>query len=172
MGPDNPWSPNWRPDTTGTRMAAIRSARRGAVLAGALFVPIGIVATQMAPVGPSMAAAVVVIGVAGVALLGAGLAPATSGSRVDAAAAGLAMAVGAPVAAVTSLVIAGLIGDLVLGDGTGYAATAIRTSVTVAVRIAPLVALGATVWVVAVRRGGDPGPPASGPGASPRSESR
>ncbi len=62
------------------------------------------------------------------------------------------MAVGAPVAAVTSLVIAGLIGDLVLADRTGYAAAAIRTSVTVADRIAPLVALGATVWVLAVRR--------------------
>lgn len=161
MGPDNPWSPNWRPDPTGTRMAAIRSARRGAVLAGALFVPIGIVAALMAPVGPPMAAAVIVIGIAGVALLGAGLAPSASGSRVDAAAAGLAMAVGAPVAAVTSLVIAGLIGDLVLADGTGYAAAAIRSSVLVAVRIAPLVALGATVWVVAVRRGGDPGPPTS-----------
>ena len=33
MGPDNPWSPAWRPDESGDRLRAIRAARRGAILA-------------------------------------------------------------------------------------------------------------------------------------------
>ena len=41
----------------------------------------------------------------GLALLGAGLAPAAVGSRVDAVAAGIALGIGAPIAAITSIVI-------------------------------------------------------------------
>ena len=40
MGPNNPWSPNWRPDPTGRRLVAIRAARRGALLAGIAYIPL------------------------------------------------------------------------------------------------------------------------------------
>jgi hypothetical protein len=162
MGPNNPWSPNWRPDATGARLAAIRTARRGAALAGVLFIPVAFVAIQAVDVGPAMAGAVIVTGVGGVALLGAGLAPAAMGTRVDALAVGLAMAVGAPVAAVTSLVIAGFIGDLLAAMGrrgpTEFAAMALQLGVAAAVLVAPLVAIAAAGWVVGVRRVGDRGP--------------
>ena len=53
----------------------------------------------------------VLSGVAGVALLGAGLAPAALGSRIDAAVVGVAIAIGGPVAATASFVIWGWVID-------------------------------------------------------------
>jgi len=51
MGPGNPWSPNWRPDPTGRRLAAIRTARRGALLAAILLGGVTTVAAIVAPEG-------------------------------------------------------------------------------------------------------------------------
>ncbi len=102
-------------------------------------------------------AAGVVIAVASLpalALLGAGLTSAALGSRSSAASAGLAMALGAPVAAVTSaMIFTFLVGlapvDL---DGLDAAGRVLRVGVSAAVRIAPLIALGAVGWVVLLRR--------------------
>ena len=49
MGPANPWSPNWRPDPTGHRAIAIRSSRRGALLAGVLLWPLVLLADLTTP---------------------------------------------------------------------------------------------------------------------------
>ena len=93
----------------------------------------------------------------GLALLGAGLAPATLGSRVDAAAAGLALGIGAPNAAVLSTVI----GVAVVVAFSGVSARmgeavglTIRLGVLGAIRFAPLVALAVVAWVLLVRRAG------------------
>jgi hypothetical protein len=163
MGPNNPWSPNWRPDTTGRRLATIRLMRWGMLVAGFLYLLVGIGAALMlfgddaAPTGPHLsvgtrtaAAVIALVGLPGVALLGAGLAPTTIGSRIDAAVAGLALAVGAPVAAVTSMVIAGfIIGAVIRHDLT---ATIVRYGVNSALGIAPAVAIAAAIWVIVLRR--------------------
>jgi hypothetical protein len=160
MGPSNPWSPNWRPDPTGGRLLTIRAARRGASLAAAIYLPIAVVAAFLAvpPVTtvPSslttpFAMIAVVSGIAGVALLGAGLAPAALGSKVDAVVVGIALAIGAPVAATASFVIWGWVIDSWLG-AAALAAPFLRAGVTGAMHIAPLVALGAAAWVILVRR--------------------
>ena len=80
MGPDDPWSPEWRPDPRGERLVAIRAMRHGAFLAGALFVPVAIVAVWLADVRPDLALIAVIVGTAGLALLGAFLAPTAIGS--------------------------------------------------------------------------------------------
>jgi hypothetical protein len=158
-----PHDPSWRPDTTGRRLATIRIARRGALLAAVLFAPIGLLATSFIPTveppgAPVGAVAIAgLAGLAGVALLGAGLTPAALGSRIDAAAVGVALAVGVPVAAVTSALIgAFLSGSLVGGfdEGAGLAGRMLRAGVTDATRTAPLVIAAATVWVLVVRRWG------------------
>jgi hypothetical protein len=161
MGPGNPWSPDWRPDPTGGRAAAIRSSRRGALLAVLLLWPIALVATITSP-GSSdtmvlRATLLAALAWPGLALLGAGLAPATLGSRVDAAAAGLALGIGAPIAAVLSTVI----GVAVVVAFSGVSARmgeavglTIRLGVLGAIRFAPLVALAVVVWVLLVRRAG------------------
>ena len=77
---------------------------------------------------------VVVIGSAGVALLGAGLAPAAVGSLVDALVVGVALAIGAPVAAVTSMVIAGVIVDAALTDVDDLPGTILRRGIVSADR--------------------------------------
>jgi hypothetical protein len=153
MGPDDPWSPSWRPDPGGGRIIAIRAMRRGALLAGALFVPIAILAVWLADIQPDLALIAVVVGTAGVALLGAGLAPSALGSRVDAAVAGLALAIGAPVAAVTSMVIAAFIVGVLFGDDGALSGQVMRGGVLVAARVAPLLVLAAAIWVIGVRRG-------------------
>lgn len=150
MGPGNPWSPSWRPDESGSRRVVIQAARRGALLAGMLYLPICVLAPVPSEVPGQVGIAVAVSGLPGVALLGAGLAPSTLGSRVDAAVTGIAFGIGSPVAAVTSLVIAAL----VIGSAAGRAGVAgdvLRAGITAALGITPLVAVGATIWVVAVR---------------------
>jgi hypothetical protein len=160
MGPSNPWSPNWQPDPSGGRLLTIRAARRGAYLAAAIYLPIAVVAAFLAvtPVTtlPSswtmpIAMMAVVSGVAGVALLGAGLATAALGSKVDAVVVGIALAIGAPVAATASFVIWGWFIDSWFGE-VDLAAPFLRAGVTAAMHVAPLVALGAAAWVILVRR--------------------
>ena len=160
-----PLDPNWRPDLTGRRLATIRIARRGAILAATVFAPIGLLATSFVPTvelaGTPVGALAIagLAGLAGVALLGAGLAPAALGSRLDATAVGVAMAVGAPVAAVTSVLIGSFMSGSVLGgfdEGAALAGATLRAGVTDAMRTAPLVAVAATVWVLVVRRWGIP----------------
>jgi hypothetical protein len=158
-----PWSPNWRPDPSGRRLAGIRAARRGAALAAGIFGALVLVAVLRAPEDtPSLpspnvmgALAVAAFSVPGLALLGAGLTASALGSRASAATAGLAMGVGVPVAAVTSA----MIGAFVL-TGVGFspeqapmtAGQILRGGVTAAVWISPLIVLGSVAWVVLVRR--------------------
>jgi hypothetical protein len=174
MGPSNPWSPNWRPDPSGGRLLTIRVARRGAWLAAGIYLPITIVAALLVsnpltdlPTAYSSALATIAVlsGVAGVALLGAGLAPAALGSRIDAFVVGVAMAIGAPVAATASIVIWGWVIDSWMGErAADFAAPLLRAGVLVAIQVAPLVAAGAASWVVILRRISPPlpEPPPSG----------
>src|SRR6476619_2526163 len=127
MGPNNPWSPDWRPDTTGRRLATIRLMRWGALIAAILYLLVGVgaavvefgdqaatgIRVDLGVSAGTIAAVVAIVGLPGVALLGAGLAPTTIGSRIDACVAGIALAIGAPVAAVTSMVITGFFVGLV-----------------------------------------------------------
>src|SRR6187200_3407894 len=146
MGPSNPWSPNWRPDPTGNRLVRIRAARRGAWLAAAIYLPIAVVAAAMAadPITTlptffwaPLATAAVLSGVAGIALLGAGLAPAALGSRIDAVV--VAIAIGAPVAATASVVIWGwVIDSWMAAQDADLAAPFLRAGVLAALRVAPL----------------------------------
>ena len=94
-------------------------------------------------------------GLAGVGLLGAGLAPAAVGSRIDGVAVGLALGVGVPVAAVTSALIGTwLVGSALDGfdEGGRLAGEVLRRGVNGAVNLSPLIALASASWVVAVRR--------------------
>jgi hypothetical protein len=152
VGPSNPWSPNWQPDPTGRRLLTIRAARRGAFLAGLLYVPIAIAAAATAAADPSIETMAIAIGLPGVALLGAGLAPAALGSRVDAVVVAIALAIGAPVAAMASLVIGGWVVDSWIGNSELLASPFLRAGVLAAIRVAPLVAAGAASWVLILRR--------------------
>ena len=152
MGPDNPWSPSWQPDESGQRFRRIFVARRGAAVAGLLWLPVALVATFQTGIRVDVALLIVAAGSAGVALLGAGLAPAAVGSLVDAVVVGIAMAIGAPVAAVTSLFIAAAIVDAAADEASGLAATVLRSGVNAAVSVAPLVAIAVVGWVIIVRR--------------------
>ena len=141
----------------------IRMARRGALLAAVLFAPIGAVGMAILPaidpLGTPMASALTgLAGLAGVALLGAGLAPAAIGSsRIDGIAVGVALGIGVPVAAVTSALIgtfmAGSMADGI-DEGARLAGLVLRGGVGGATRLAPLIALASAVWVVVVRRWG------------------
>ena len=177
MGPSNPWSPNWRPDPTGGRLLTIRVARRGAYLAAGIYVPIATVAAVLAasPLAALPTALVtpiamiaVLSGVAGVALLGAGLAPAAMGSKIDAVVVGVALAIGAPVAATASFVIWGWVIDSWMAEQADVAAPFLRAGVTAALQVAPLVAIGAAAWVMILRRVSPPlpTPPSTPPPAS------
>lgn len=180
MGPSNPWSPNWRPDATGGRLQTIRVARRGALLAAAIYLPISIVAATLVAmplVGlPSsfdgaITAIAIISGLPGIALLGAGLAPASLGSKVDGFVVGVALAVGAPVAGTASFVIWGWVIDSWRVGGPDVAAPFLRAGVTAAIQVAPLVALGAAAWVLILRRISPPLPalpPSIPPSASTR----
>jgi hypothetical protein len=152
MGPDNPWSPQWQPDESGQRFRRIFVARRGAAVAGLLWIPVALVATWQAGIRADVALLMVAAGSAGVALLGAGLAPAAVGSWIDAVVAGVAMAVGAPVAAVTSLLIAGWFLDLATDQANDVPSRILRLGVRAVVGVAPLVILAVVGWVVIVRR--------------------
>jgi hypothetical protein len=137
-------------------------ARRGALLAAVLFAPVGAVGMAILPAiepleTPTASILAGLAGLAGVGLLGAGLAPAAIGSRIDGLAVGVALAIGVPVAAVTSA----LIGTFVAGsalhgfdEGGRLASQVLRGGVSGAVRLSPLIALASTIWVVLVRRWG------------------
>lgn len=166
MGSANPWSPDWRPDPTGHRAVLVRASRRGALFAALLLWPLALLATVTSPgVDPALAAWPVLAATLtwpGLALLGAGLAPTAVGSRTDATVAGAALAIGAPVAAVTSIVIGAAIvalypGTVGVGEAVGIA---IRLGVLGAIRVAPLLAVAAVAWVVLVRRSVPPAPDA------------
>jgi hypothetical protein len=169
MGPNNPWSPNWRPDPTGRRLVSIRAARRGALLAGIAYVPLAAAALAVGHHPRELALLALAVGLPGVALLGAGLAPATLDSRIDAVVAGVAFAIGSPVAAVTSMVIGAFVlfnvvpwsTDKVPG-GEGIAGGVLRAGVTAALGISPLIALVSVAWVLLVRRIGRSSPPTTG----------
>ncbi len=151
MGPNNPWSPQWRPDPTGRRLAAIRTARRGALLAAVAYVPLAAAAIATSQLPHEVALLFLAVGSPGVALLGAGLAPAALGSKVDAVAVGFAFALGCPVAAVTSIVIGALVLGAFVPGGSDMAGSILRAGVSAALGIAPLVGLVAAGWVVAIR---------------------
>ena len=90
----------------------------------------------------------------GLALLGAGLAPTAVGSRIDAVVAGVALGIGAPVAAIMSLlisvtIVAALFPKLgTVGQALGLT---IQLGVLGAVRIAPLVAVAVVIWLAMLR---------------------
>ena len=115
------------------------------------------------PLGTPMASALAALaGLAGVALLGSGLAPAAAGSRIDGVAVGAALAIGVPVAAVTSA----LIGTFIVGsalhgfdEGGLLAGEVLRGGVGGAVRLSPLICLASGIWVVVVRRWSPSAPP-------------
>jgi hypothetical protein len=168
-----PTDPNWRPDPTGRRLAMIRAARRGSLLAGLLFGIVVAIAVSVAPpegLGAPGGAGVwvVVMALPGLALLGAAGTPAALGSRGSAISAGVAIGIGAPFFAVvsamfgvflaTSLVVAiyGSAGTDPLGQGADMAGAVLRDGVFAAVRVSPLIALASIAWVVLVRRGGAP----------------
>jgi len=165
-----PWDPNWRPDPTGRRLVAIRAARRGALVAAVIFGSLEVVATVVAMPGdsalseasPTVGLMLALFSLPALALLGAGLTSAALGPPPTAASAGLAMGVGVPVAAVSSamigaFILVGLAGTAAGNvDGAEVAGVLLRTGVTAAVRISPLIAIGSVVWVLLVRRLGRP----------------
>lgn len=138
--------------------------RRGGVVAGLAYVLIAASVLFVSPLPDQVALLALVTGLPGVALLGAGLAPSALGTRIEAAITGVAFAIGAPVAAVTSLVIGGLIlGGIVraLTDRhieQDFAGTILRAGVMTAVSVAPIIALAAVAWVLMVRRLSGPTP--------------
>ena len=156
------WDPNWRPDPTGQRIVAIRDARRGALTAAVIFGILVFVAAEIAPpvatdtgIDSNACIFITLIGLPGLALLGAGLTSAALGPRWTAVSAGVAMGVGVPVAAVTSAMIgAFMLVAFGIGadDGVAVAGTFLKAGVTAAVRISPLIALGSIGWVLLVRR--------------------
>jgi hypothetical protein len=163
MGPANPWSPNWRPDPTGRRLVAIRSSRRGAFWAGLLLWPLVLLATLTTPMPGDqtvdLRALVLVAAFSwpGLALLGAGLAPAAIGSRTDAIATAIAMGIGAPIAAIASALIAVAIIAVVSTTGAQTGAVlglTIRLGVLGAMRWAPLVGVAVVAWLYMIRRRG------------------
>jgi hypothetical protein len=157
MGPDNPWSPTWRPDPTGRRIASIRAARRGGLIAGVVYVVVGAAMLALGTLPQPAGLVALAIGLPGVALLGAGLAPSTLGSRPDAVVTGVAFAVGAPVAAVTSIALGALVlSTFALGE-LGLVGPVIRAGVLAAIAVLPLVVLAATAWVIVTRAVGRPG---------------
>jgi hypothetical protein len=160
MGPANPWSPNWRPDPTGRRLVAIRSSRRGAFWAGVLLWPLVLLAAFTTPGAADLPDVRLIVLVAalswpGLALLGAGLAPAVLGSRIDAVVAGIALGIGAPVAAITSTLIGVAIASPLYSQEQsmgGALSLTIQLGVLGAIRFAPLVAIAVTIWILVVRQ--------------------
>ncbi len=149
----------------------MRAARRGAFASAVIFGILVVVAVVvgLSTLGPlpglDVIAGVFVaaFSLPGLALLGAGLTSAARGTRGSAASAGVAIGVGVPVAAVTSAIISlFVVGSLIGGFQTGTAAAGVvlRQGVIAAERIWPLIVLGATAWVVLVRRATRPLPEA------------
>jgi hypothetical protein len=155
MGPDNPWSPTWRPDPTGGRIAAIRAARRGALSAGLVYVAVGAAMLAVGTLPQQAGLVALAIGLPGVALLGAGLAPSTLGSRSDAIVTGVAFAIGAPIAAVTSIAL-GALTLSAFGGNLELVGAIIRAGVLAAIGVLPVVVLASVAWVILTRRIGKP----------------
>jgi hypothetical protein len=160
-----PWDPNWRPDPTGLRLAGMHAARRGALASAVIFGSLVVVAAVIPPplmsnvpqLDLQVGAMIASFSLPGLALLGAGLTSAALGSRSSAASAGLAIGIGSPVAAVTSVMIgAFIVVGLFSGASRGgdVAGTLLRAGVTAAVRISPLIVLASAGWVIIVRRFG------------------
>jgi hypothetical protein len=161
----DPYSPSWRPDPTGHRLITIRLARRGGLLAAVLFAPVGAVGMAILPaidplVTPMATVLAALAGLAGVALLGAGLAPAAIGSRIDGLVVGVALGLGVPVAAVTSALIGTFMAGSALhgfDEGGRLAGQVLRSGVSGALTLSPLIVLVSTIWIVVVRRWSDSG---------------
>jgi hypothetical protein len=143
----------------------MRAARRGAFVSAALFGSLVVIAAVITPpltsnvpqVDLPRGAMIAVFSLPGLALLGAGLTSAALGSRSSAASAGLAIGIGSPVAAVTSVMIgAFIVVGLFSGASRGgdVAGTLLRAGVTAAVGISPLIAIASAGWVLIVRRFG------------------
>jgi hypothetical protein len=99
--------------------------------------------------------AVALMATPALALLGAGLAPTAVGSRIDAFAVGVALAIGAPVAAAlsTGIAVFVVVATSNLTDLTGPAVgEVIRMGVAAAMRVSPLLAVAAALWVIAIRQ--------------------
>lgn len=169
----SPTDPNWAPDPTGQRLAWIRASRRGGLLAGAYFGLVVAIAVYLQPpeaLGAPNGAGVwvLVMSLPGLALLGAALTGAALGSRMDAAGAGLAIGIGAPVAAVASAMLGTFVlislilamdptpGRDAIGTAAEMAGVVLRDGVTAAARVAPLIVIASVSWVVVVRRWIDP----------------
>lgn len=149
---------------------AIRAARRGALAAAVIFGTLEVVAMSVAVPedsalsggSPTVGLMLAFFSLPALALLGAGLTSAALGPPPTAASAGLAMGVGVPVAAVSSAMIGAFILVGLAGtaagqlDGAEVAGVLLRTGVTAAVRIAPLIAIASVIWVLLVRRLGRP----------------
>jgi len=114
----------------------------------------GIVAPEAAGRPLTVPVAIALMAIPALALLGAGLAPTAVGSRVDAVVVGVALAIGAPVAAALSTAIA-VFFVLAMSDFDELAGPAvaevIRMGVVSASRVAPLLAVVALMWVLVVR---------------------
>ncbi len=169
----SPNDPNWVPDPTGERLAAIRASRRGAFTAGAYFGFVVAVAIWVAPpegLGAPNGAGVwaFVMALPGLALLGAALTPAALGSRLSAAGAGLAIGVGAPVASVASAMLGTFVLTWLvlamdptptrdaLATAADMAGVVLRDGVIAAARVSPLIVVASISWVVVVRRWANP----------------
>jgi hypothetical protein len=121
---------------------------------GGVTVIAGVVAPEAAGRPLTVPAAIAAMAIPALALLGAGLAPTAVGSRVDAVVVGIALAIGAPVAAALSTAIAVFI-VIAASPLDDLAAPAvgevIRMGVGSALRVAPLLGTAAIVWVVVLR---------------------
>jgi hypothetical protein len=155
----------------------MRVARRGGLLAAVIFTPlvgltVALTPGELSPLpafgtdGWMVDAVLIALFCApGIALLGAGLAGSTLDSRSGAAITGVAMVVGVPVAAVVSAIIGAFIvvaAKFGVGDATDFIGALLRAGVTAALRITPLVVLGAICWVALVRRYGRANPASPG----------
>ena len=125
-----------------------------ALMLGGVTVIAGVVAPEAAGRPVTVPIAIAVMAIPAHALLGAGLAPTAVGSRVDAVVVGVALAIGAPVAAALSTGIAVFV-VLATSDLDEFAGSAvgevIRMGVGSAFRVSPLLALAAVIWVIAIR---------------------
>ena len=121
---------------------------------GGVTVIAGIVAPEAAGRPVTVPAAIALMAIPALALLGAGLAPTAVGSRIDAVVVGVALAIGAPVAAALSTAIA-VFFVVALSDLTELTGAAVggvvRMGVASALRVSPLLAVVAILWVIVVR---------------------
>jgi hypothetical protein len=158
-GSSESWSPNWRP----TRPPQAGDDPDGPPRRAPGRAPLrpgwgrrhGVAPGHRTAVDGTRIRAGGLAGLAGVSLLGAGLAPAAVGSGSTGAVVGLALALGVPVAAVTSALIGTwLVGSALDGfdEGGRLAGQVLRSGVSGAVSLAPLIALASATWVVVVRR--------------------